>query len=558
MAGQPVVISILADGKQARVELEQTATTAQKVGGAFRKMAAPALQALGAIGTAAKGAIDSATNLAEGMSKNEQIFGKQAGAIAKFAGSAEQSLGQSKVAALDAASTFGLIGQKAGMSGKESAGFAKQFTTLASDLASFNNTSPEEAVEAIGAAMRGEAEPIRKYGVMLDDATLRNEALKLGLVKTTKDALTPQQKALAASQAILAQTGKAQGDFARTSDGAANKGRILAAQSENLRATLGEQLLPVYESLQDALASTLGWISEHQTETKVLVGIAAGLAVGVLAVNVGMTLVTAATTAWSAVTMVATGVQTAYNAAMKANPVGVVVMAVAALAAGLVVAYKKSETFRAIVDGAFRAVQGAAAFAFGWVRDNWPLLVAIITGPIGVATYAVVKNWDRIRGGATAAKDWVVGKFDALVGFVTGLPGRIGRAASGMFDGIKDAFKSAINWVIDKWNGLSFGIPSIDTKIPGIGKIGGGKFQVPQIQRLATGGITTGPMLAMIGDNPGGREAVIPLDKYDLGGTTHIYVTVQAPVGSSPAEIGRTLRTYLNEWAATGGRRLAV
>ena len=71
------------------------------------------------------------------------------------------------------------------------------------------------------------------------------------------------------------------------------------------------------------------------------------------------------------------------------------------------------------------------------------------------------------------------------------MPGRIAGAARGMFDGIWQAFRSAINMIVDGWNGLRFGIPEIDTHIPGIGKVGGGDFGVPQIPHLAQGGLIT-------------------------------------------------------------------
>jgi hypothetical protein len=116
---------------------------------------------------------------------------------------------------------------------------------LSSDLASFNNTSPEQAINAIGSALRGEAEPLRQYGVLLDDASLRQAALELGIVSTTKNALTPQQKVLAAQALIYQQTSAAQGDFERTSDGLANRTRILTAQLENAKTTIGQALLPV-------------------------------------------------------------------------------------------------------------------------------------------------------------------------------------------------------------------------------------------------------------------------------------------------------------------------
>ncbi len=287
MAG-PIVISILANASQAKSEINGTLTTAQKAGAGFRKMALPATAAIATLAAAGKAAIDSASDLGEEISKTGQVFGPQAAEIEKFAARAEKALGQSRVSALSAASTFGIIAEKAGLGDKETAEFSKTFVTLASDLASFNNTSPEEAITAIGAAMRGEAEPIRKYGVLLDDATLRSRALKLGLIDNIKQGLTPQQKALAASKEILAQTSKAQGDFARTSDGAANKARIQAAQAENLKAKIGKGLLPVYIQLQTKTSELIDFASKHSRETKIVAAAVGGLAVAVLAVNAAM------------------------------------------------------------------------------------------------------------------------------------------------------------------------------------------------------------------------------------------------------------------------------
>ena len=83
--------------------------------------------------------------------------------------------------ALDAAATFATFGGAAGLAGDDLVNFSTGFVGLASDMASFNNTTPEQAIQAIGAALRGEAEPMRQYGVLLDDATLRQKALELGL-----------------------------------------------------------------------------------------------------------------------------------------------------------------------------------------------------------------------------------------------------------------------------------------------------------------------------------------------------------------------------------------
>jgi hypothetical protein len=214
----------------------------KKAGLAFAAVAAAAGAMAIKIGV---DAVKAASDLGETVSKVNVLFGKTAKDIEKFADSAASSLGQTKQQALDAAATFATFGKSAGLTGKDLSKFSIDFVKLSSDLASFNNTSPEQAINAIGSALRGEAEPLRQYGVLLDDASLRQAALELGIISTTKNALTPQQKVLAAQALIYQQTSAAQGDFERTSDGLANRTRILTAQLENAKVTIGQALLPV-------------------------------------------------------------------------------------------------------------------------------------------------------------------------------------------------------------------------------------------------------------------------------------------------------------------------
>lgn len=203
-----------------------------------------------------KDSVDAASDLGEVLSKSAQIFGSESlPELEAFAAGAARSFGQSKAQALDAAATFAVFGKSAGLSGGELTGFSKELVGLTADMASFSNTSPEEAIEAVGAALRGESEPIRRYGVLLDDATLRNRALALGLISTTKEALTPATRVLAAQAEILAQTSDVQGDFARTSGGLANQQRILNALIQDGKAKLGQVFLPAATAVVSFLVS---------------------------------------------------------------------------------------------------------------------------------------------------------------------------------------------------------------------------------------------------------------------------------------------------------------
>jgi hypothetical protein len=101
-----------------------------------------------------------------------------------------------------------------------------------------------------------------------------------------------------------------------------------------------------------------------------------------------------------------------------------------------------------------------------------------------------------------------------------------------MWDGIKDAFRAAINWIIDKWNGLHFGIPGVNTHIPGVGTVGGFDLKTPNIPRLAQGGIipaTPGGRLIVAGE--GGRdEEIRPLGRGSRGEPAQVHVHFHGPI----------------------------
>jgi hypothetical protein len=231
----PIITSFVNTGIQAAdKQLKKFGTSAKTVAGAVGGLSL----AFGTVKSVLGPAIAAASDMEESLQKVNVVFGRGAREVEKFASSAAKNLGQSKQAVLEAAGVFGTFGKAAGLGGKELAVFSNDFTQLATDLASFNNTSPEEAVQAIGAALRGEAEPLRRFGVLLNDATLKQEAMTLGIYDG-KGALTAQQKILAAQSAIYKQTNDAQGDFMRTSDGLANSTRTLSATFKDLQAKFG-------------------------------------------------------------------------------------------------------------------------------------------------------------------------------------------------------------------------------------------------------------------------------------------------------------------------------
>jgi hypothetical protein len=254
MAGAHV--SIGADSKKAERELKSFERKTRKIAKSIQKgfqerighkLFDGLMGAARAVPGILNDAIKAASDLNEELSKSETIFKEASLEIEEFANGAAESMGLAKTAALEATGTIGNMFTAMGMSGKEAADMSMNMVKLAADLGSFNNTSTDDAIQAIGAALRGESEPIRRYGVLLDDATLKAEALTKGLYDG-KGALEPASRALSAYSVILKQTTSAQGDFAKTSDGLANSKKILNAELDNAKSLIGQELLPAMKS----------------------------------------------------------------------------------------------------------------------------------------------------------------------------------------------------------------------------------------------------------------------------------------------------------------------
>ena len=261
-AGKTLTVFLAADLKNFNRNINSAQKSVKGFGGSIDSFLKPAL--IGAAAAAgvfavkiAGDAIKAARDLGETQNKVNVIFGQSSRSILQFSETAVTSLGQTQEQALSAAATFAQFGKAAGLAGTDLVGFSTELVTLSADLASFNNSTPEQAITAIGAALRGEAEPLRSFGVLLDDATLRAKALEMGIYDGS-GALTQQQKVLAAHKVILAQTKDAQGDFSRTSEDLANTQRILTAAVENAKAEIGKGLVDAIESVSRAMGGSQG------------------------------------------------------------------------------------------------------------------------------------------------------------------------------------------------------------------------------------------------------------------------------------------------------------
>lgn len=318
----------------------------------------------------AKSAVLAASSMAESVSKVNVVFGDGAKQVMAFGESAAENLGISNQAALEAAGTYGNLFQAFGLGQGQAQQMSTSLVQLAADMASFNNTSIDDAITALRSGLSGETEPLKRFGVALQDTRLKTEAFSMGLIKSTKDALTPAAKAQAAYAIIMRDTALAQGDYARTADGTANTMKSLQARFADAKVAVGEALMPAFRALLKLLnllipvIENIGkFFKENATAIKIYSALVLSLVGAFTAYKVILTTTKTVKTAYLAVqTAMNNGIKLqtiltfnlkvawqALNAAMRANPIGAVITLITILGAIFVAAWKKSETFRAIV-----------------------------------------------------------------------------------------------------------------------------------------------------------------------------------------------------------------
>lgn len=312
-------------------------------------------------GVIGKKLIDAGSNLEESMSKINVVFGDSAQSVKDFASTAAQSMGISNQQALEAAGTYGNLLQAFGTTREKAAEMSTTMVQLAGDLASFNNVPVADALLAIRSGLSGEAEPLKRFGIAINDVRLKQEALALKLYDG-KGQLSVLAKSQAAYALILKDSTLAQGDYSRTSDGVANMQRTLTATFQDISAELGTALLPAFKTvlgfvndtilpvfkefsdivgteglgaafkyLGDQMLGALGKSNKFKDVVLVIVATVVGLNI---AVGIYTGLQTLATAAMTLFGVAATGTAAAVNIAFAGIPalIGLVVVAIVALA----------------------------------------------------------------------------------------------------------------------------------------------------------------------------------------------------------------------------------
>ena len=267
-----------------------------------------------------------------------------------------------------------------------------RLTPLLVDYARRTGTDLPAAGDKLGKALAGNARAMKELGIPFE-----NTGTAAG---NFDQILTGLQEKVG---------GFAEGE-AQTLDG---KLVMLETRFGDVQEAVGEALLPVLVQLSDGLLAVVGYVQENADWLGPLV-----VALGAGAAAVGT--IIGVTKAWAVA-------QAALNFVLTANPIGLVVMAIGALVAGLVWAYQESETFRAVVDAAFGGV--AAAGQWLWNNALQPVLQFLVRGfsQASLAVWALLDQLGNVPGfewAKTAANELyaMAEKADEVADGITKIP----------------------------------------------------------------------------------------------------------------------------------------
>lgn len=395
-----------------------------------------------AIGSQLVSAITASGALEQSIGGIQSVFKSSSAEMLRWSETAATAVGLSKNEYNELGTLLGAQLKNAGASMSELAPKTNELITLGADLASMFGGTTREAVEAISSALKGERDPIERYGVSLRQSAIDAKAAELGF-KKVGGSFDQEAQAAATLALIMEQTADAHGNFARESGTFAHQHQVLAAQWENLKATIAEAFLPALTRAFTFLNSTAipalsvfgQWVRDNAAWLKPL-----AFAIGAMAAVWG---------AYALSVGIATLAMRAWGVALLVTPLGWIATAVGALTGVLVWFFTQTEWGRQVWTAAWNGIKTVISAVATWfITYVWPSMKLVIDG-LGAAFTWLYQNvilpvWSGIRA--------VIGASWAFIRPV--------------FEFIVDAIKSYLIvhfqalWTVAKivWSGISFAI----------------------------------------------------------------------------------------------------
>lgn len=341
---------------------------------------------------------------------------------------------------------------------------AQKLQGEAMDLARAKNMSLSQASVILSKVWNGSTTSLTRLGIYVSKSTKNYDAYMASTKHATVagkahakelDLIANRQAALVQLQHKFGGSTKA---YAQTATGALDR---IRASAEVLLERLGQQLLPylnrfaswfaqhlpeiqrkatvVFEGLRDvilgivtAVKDAISFYGRWGTEIQAFAAAVAVLTVAIEGYYLYQKLVVKATKLWAEA-------QTLLNFVLDANPIGLAVIAAAALAAAFVVLWKRSGTFRDIVRGTMSAIQSAFQTAIGFISQHWKTMIAVLTGGWSVAVLFVIHHWDTIKAAANHVVGFIVNRWGNIKSAISTFAGWVNHYIIG-------PIKAIIRW----------------------------------------------------------------------------------------------------------------
>jgi len=418
MPSTTLQIKILADATQAASTMDKAATKAGKFGGALSKATLPAVAVIAGLGAMGKAAADDA----RGQAILANTLAKTAGATQKQVAASEAWIAQTALATGVADDqlrpALGSLARATGDVGK-----AQGSMGVALDVAAATGKDVTTVAAAMAKGYAGNTGALGKLLPGLDKATLKSGDMTKIMAEMSK------------------MTG---GTAAAAADTAAGKMQRAAVAMDEVKETAGAALQPVLDKLGQMLGGIAKFAQENAGAMQAIVVVIGILAGAILVLNAVMKVARAATIAW-------TVVQAIFNGVMAINPFVLIIIGIIALIAIIVLAYKKSQTFRAIVAAAWTGIKTAIFAVWNFLKRTvflpYILYFKLLVLVVKLAMAGIKVAWAGLKAALGAVWDWL---------------------KAHVFEPIKAAFKAAsdkagevVDLIIKAWDGLKAGMKAV-------------------------------------------------------------------------------------------------
>jgi hypothetical protein len=528
-----------------------------------------------------KDSVTAASDLGESLNAVNVAYGANAKNILALGKTAATSVGLSTAEFNSLAVGFSSFSETIAGSGGDVVGVFQKLSARGADFASVFNLSGgvNEAMDLFRSGLAGETEPLRKFGIDMSAAAVTTYALSTGMIKSKKD-LTESIKVQARYGLLMQSTSKTQGDFANTSDSLANQQRIMSATIEDVKAKFGNLLLPTMQKVigfmndnvipvitkfiddvgnpktetgalfaeikdaattafniinpaiqtfVDTLSKMFSWLVQNRD---IVVAIAIPIALFTAAVILNNAALTVAAAgglkSWFMATKIGTGIQLAFNAVMAMNPIALVVIAIAALVAGLIWFFTQTEIGKVAWENFTKFIGETVTNIGAFFAGLWQGIVDVFNG-IGAFIGSIFEGVGNLVKGYV---NFWIGLFESFINFfVDGINGMLGGLNS-ILDGIKTATSGVISLHVEN-------MPKVT------------------IPRLAEGGIvmpSPGGSIVNVAE-AGQPEAIIPLSKMGaMGGGATYNITINAGAGANGGTIGTEIVNAIKAYERSNGK----